>query len=271
MTATPTEPEKQDWEDLLVGLARRAGEAILEVYGREDFNVEIKGDDSPLTAADLAAHNVIVAGLKDTGIPVLSEESKGIERTTRQAWSAFWLVDPLDGTKEFIKRNGEFTVNIALIVDGEPLVGVVHAPVLGRTYYGHRGRTAFVEDESGRRELSTARPAAGEKLSVVASRSHRNQDTEDYLSTLPEHELVSSGSSLKFCRVADGSAHLYPRLAPTMEWDTGAAQAVLEAAGGAVVRADNGRPLRYNKDDLLNPFFIATADAAWQPQENKND
>ena len=248
-----------------VDIARRAGDAIVEVYGSMDPGVTYKKDDSPLTQADLASHRVIVEGLArlDTSIPILSEE--GAERAygERQAWDRFWLVDPLDGTKEFIKRNGEFTVNIALIEGGAPILGVVYAPVVGRTYAGVFGEGAWRQDDgpegAGERRPIQASGTSGRGLAVVASRSHGSEHQGAFLGVLGEHELVSMGSSLKLCLVADGTADVYPRLGPTMEWDTAAAHAVVRAAGGRVL-AFTGQALQYNKENLLNPFFIVLGD-----------
>lgn len=255
--------------DALIRIARDAGDAILEIYeASEGIEIDRKADDSPLTQADLASNAVIVEALRalTPDLPILSEESAEIGYEDRRSWEAFYLVDPLDGTKEFIKRNGEFTVNIALIEHGAPMAGVVHAPDLETTYYGQLGDApmAHLIDPTGTEiGLEALTPEPDEPIGVVVSRSHLNDETQAFVDQLSKHgrevDLVPSGSSLKFCRIAEGSAHLYPRLAPTMEWDTGAAQAVLEAAGGLVLQADSLEPLRYNKQDLLNPHFIATA------------
>lgn len=247
----------------LVLLARQAGEAILTVYA-QDFSVEKKADSSPLTQADLASHRIICQGLAglDPDTPVLSEESAEIPFSERRQWHEYWLVDPLDGTREFVNRNGEFTVNIALVRDREPVVGVVHVPVSGRTYFGARGLGAFCRDGStDAMEIFTRQPAAS-PLVVVGSRSHANPDLEDRLGVIGPYELVSMGSSLKFCLVAEGRADFYPRFGLTSEWDTAAAQAVVEAAGGRVTTLD-GRPLSYNsKDSLLNPHFLVFGDTS---------
>jgi 3'(2'), 5'-bisphosphate nucleotidase len=247
-------------------LTRAAGRAILEVYDDPaSFATTDKADGSPLTRADLAAHRVLLDGLRalTPDLPVLSEESAEVPVEERVAWTRYWLVDPLDGTKEFVKRNDEFTVNVALIeVEngvGVPVAGVVHVPVTGVTYGGVRGRGAWRQDAQGRTEIRTAGPPDG--VRVVASRSHGSPETEAFIARLARHfgavERTSSGSSLKLCRVAEGAAHYYPRLAPTMEWDTAAAQAVVEAAGGAVWRFGGRTPLRYAKRDLTNPHFLA--------------
>lgn len=251
--------------------ALRAGGAILQIYAR-DFEIEIKADESPLTEADKAAHYIICDALEDTGLPVLSEESKAIPYEERREWTRYWLVDPLDGTKEFIKKNGEFTVNIALIDNGRPVMGVVYAPVLQTVYYGlsEEGmasgawRAQDCASQSVAEILESAvslpqkRDSAG-VTRVVASRSHCNDETKAFIDAIKTEgpvELVSSGSSLKLCLVAEGSADVYPRIAPTMEWDTAAAHAVAAGAGATVVEYGTDDPLRYNKENLLNPYFV---------------
>ena len=236
-------------------IARDAGAAIMEIYNSDEFDVQLKGDDSPLTKADLAAHQVIVNGLAGLSeqYPVLSEESADIDWPTRQQWTTYWLVDPLDGTKEFIKRNGEFTVNIALVDNGQPVLGVVYAPVLDAMYVGQQGQGASL---NGNR-IAVA-DSAPDTLRIVGSRSHASQETSDWLEQLGQpYQMVPMGSSLKICLVAEGKADIYPRLGPTSEWDTAAAHAVLNAAGGQMTTLD-GEPLHYNqKESLLNPYFIA--------------
>ena len=248
----------------LLDIARAAAAEIMRVYATE-FTVEMKEDRSPVTAADLAAHKVIVQDLKriTPDLPVLSEESADIPFTTRSRWESYWLVDPLDGTKEFINKNGDFTVNIALIQDGVPLVGIVHVPVTGMSYYGCVGVGAFRRDKDGQASPIKVRGLIKDKpVKVVASRSHRGELLDGYLAKLGPHETVSRGSSLKFCLVAEGAADVYPRLGPTSEWDTGAGHAVLLAAGGQVIGVD-GKPLAYNtKGSLLNPHFIGYADTS---------
>ena len=246
----------------LIAAALSAGEAIMTVYESEDFGTVTKADNSPLTKADLASNAVILARLHalTPDIPVLSEESQSLPYSERKSWTRFWLVDPLDGTKEFIKRNGEFTVNIALIEDGVAVFGVVHAPALGLTYWAAAGVGAFKVSAEGTDTRIEALEYEGGTLNLVASRSHAGAATELLVAELERDnpvELVSSGSSLKLCLVADASAHLYPRFGPTMEWDTAAAQCVAEQAG-ARVREPGGGPLRYNKENLLNPHFIVT-------------
>ncbi len=253
----------------IVDIAQEAGREILAVYSR-DFSVTEKEDSSPLTEADLASHRVIVSGLSalTPDLPVLSEESREISWDVRKTWETYWLVDPLDGTKEFIKRNGEFTVNIALVSGHRVELGVVYAPVLGRTFHAAAGRGAFVQaGDAPPHPIRVSTRRNGEPWRVVGSRSHASPALSGFLARLGEHELVSMGSSLKFCLVAEGKAHIYPRLGPTSEWDTAAAQCLVEEAGGAVVTLD-GAPLLYNaKPDLLNPFFIASADPSmdWRP------
>jgi len=244
-----------------VSISRRAGQEILHIY-ESDFDVETKADNSPLTAADRAAHQLICRELTELtpDTPIWSEESAAIPFSTRSLWSEFWLVDPLDGTKEFIKRNGEFTVNIALIRDNQPVLGVVHVPVHNRDYFGHRGGGSYLAERDGHPDAISVRKPAAVPRRVVGSRSHRGSSLESYLERLGEHVMVPMGSSLKICLVAAGDADVYPRLGLTSEWDTAAAQAVVECAGGRVVDL-NGKRLMYNtKADPLNPFFIVYGD-----------
>ena len=245
----------------LVDISRRAGLAILEWYDG-DMGITQKADDSPLTNADLASHNLIDAELtrRWPDIPVLSEESADILWETRQTWQQYWLVDPLDGTKEFINRNGEFTVNIALINHHQPVLGVVHVPVTDISYFGARDAGAWRQTGTELAEAIAIRRPAADPAIIVGSRSHANPELVSKLEKFGAHELISMGSSLKFCRVAEGLADFYPRLGPTSEWDTAAAQAVVEAAGGQVVTID-GAPLGYNrKETYLNPYFFVTGD-----------
>lgn len=251
-----------DLHEAVLVIAREAGDAILEIY-EHAFDVHRKADDSPLTAADLAANRVITEGLQrlTPDIPILSEEGAQLPWTTRSGWSSYWLVDPLDGTREFVKRNGEFTVNIALIKRHEPVFGVVHAPVTGLTWHAEQGRTAFRRSGQVDVPLRTRAPATA-PLRVAASRSHRDARTQAVLASMGETEVIGLGSSLKFCRIAEGGLDVYPRFGPTSEWDTAAAQCVLEAAGGALLAPD-GRAFRYNRrDTLLNGDFIALGDAS---------
>jgi 3'(2'), 5'-bisphosphate nucleotidase len=249
--------------ETVLTIAVEAGRRIMEVYA-SDIAVQQKDDKSPLTAADLAAHSHITAELTRQwpDIPVLSEEAADIPYSTRSSWNKYWLVDPLDGTKEFIKRNGEFTVNIALIENGVPTLGVVHAPALGFTYLAAKGLGAFKIEEGKRTAIHTRKPP--EVPTLVVSKSHRDAATEAFLAHMPAHEAVSKGSSLKFCLVAEGAADLYPRLGPTSEWDTGAGQCVAEQAGAQVLRLPDYAPLRYNtKESLLNPNFVIIGDPSY--------
>ena len=242
-------------------IAVDAGRAILEVYG-QDFEVRHKDDRSPLTQADLASHRVIRDALAELtpDIPLLSEESAEIPYAERSDWLRYWLVDPLDGTREFVSRNGEFTVNIALIHAHEPVLGVVHVPVSGVTYAGVAGRGATRQRPGGEPERIRVRRPCEDPVRIVGSRSHANPELVRYLAALGDYELVSMGSSLKFCLVAEGAADFYPRLGPTSEWDTAAAHAVVWAAGGRIVTLD-GRPMQYNrKASYLNPEFLVYGD-----------
>lgn len=239
--------------------ATRACHEILLIYNSSNFEVESKGDNSPLTLADKNAHEVISETLKSSGLPILSEEGKSIPYSIRKNWDLFWMVDPLDGTKEFIKRNGEFTVNIALIKDQKPVMGVVSVPVTGEVYYGAEGMGSFkiMKEETHQLGSIGKTDTAKRGIRVVASRSHLSTETQQFIDSLIDPVLVSKGSSLKFMMMADGLADIYPRFAPTMEWDTAAAQAVIAPLGIQVVSIEDGMPLRYNKENLLNPFFKA--------------
>ena len=255
-------------EDLLepiTDLAIEAGNAILAVYAT-DFDVESKSDESPLTQADLASHNCIVAGLAalTPDIPIISEEDGLPEFDVRGKWSRYWLIDPLDGTKEFVNRNGEFTVNIALIDNHRPIFGVVHVPVQDKTYIGCEGRGSELRADGETKSIAIG-ANSNQPVRIVGSRSHRGTSLDAFLAKLSDHDMVAMGSSLKFCVVAEGGADLYPRLGLTSEWDTAAAQAVVEQAGGSVVTLD-GKPMKYNtKEDILNPFFfvIGASDKDW--------
>ena len=245
----------------VIAVARVAAAEILAIY-QSEFAVRHKDDRSPLTAADLAAHHCIVDGLRrlTPDIPVLSEESAGITTAQRRGWSTLWLVDPLDGTREFVKRNGEFTVNIALIEHGVTTYGVVQAPVTGALWHGGQRDGAFRRDGDGGDQTLRVRAPATAPLRVAASRSHRDERTALFIERMGEIEPIGLGSSLKFCRLAEGGIDVYPRFGPTSEWDTAAAQAVLEGAGGAVLDLQ-GRPFRYNqRDTLLNGEFVAIGD-----------
>lgn len=256
----------------LFQITLEAGKEILDVYA-QDFNVEVKDDNSPLTQADQRSHNTIMKGLNeiDSTIPVLSEEGREMPYSERQEWSQFWLVDPLDGTKEFIKKNGEFTVNVALIEGKYPSIGIIYAPAMDVFYFGRVGEGAYKLENATKAEVaneeellqkSVRLPEQGERqvTRAVASRSHMSEETETFIKELEakhgDVEVVSSGSSLKFCLVAEGKADYYPRYAPTMEWDTGAGQAIVEAAGGKVTRYEDDERFYYNRENLLNGWFL---------------
>ncbi len=245
----------------IINIAQQAGAAILEVYDT-DFSVYKKSDRSPLTEADLAAHQVIVNSLLELTpeIPILSEESATIPYSLRSTWSRYWLIDPLDGTKEFVKRNGEFTVNIALIENMRPILGVIYVPVSKINYYGTVDSGAFKHLPGKEPEPIQASARHSRPIRVAGSRSHAGKRLKRYLENLGEHNIISMGSSLKSCLVAEGKADIYPRLGPTSEWDTAAAQAIVEAAGGRITDTKM-QPLRYNgKDSLLNPDFFVFGD-----------
>lgn len=251
--------------DDIIQLAISAGQRIMEIYDT-DFGVEHKSDNTPLTEADMAAHHTIVDGLSKLTpeIPILSEESANIPFAERAQWQRYWLVDPLDGTREFVKRNGEFTVNIALIDNHESILGVVYAPVTGDTYYAARGKGAFkknIKDATNSEAVAIhCRPKTADSTIIAGSRSHRGDSLEAFLAKIGDYEIISMGSSLKSCLVAEGRADIYPRLGPTSEWDTAAAQCVVEEAGGRITKTDM-QPLRYNtKDELLNPYFLVIGD-----------
>ncbi|MCR5850722.1 MAG: 3'(2'),5'-bisphosphate nucleotidase CysQ [Bacteroidaceae bacterium] len=256
--------------NVAVDAALEAGREIMRIYldPKQDFGIEKKSDNSPLTIADRVAHDCIVRHLAQTGIPILSEEGAHLPYEERKAWHRLWIVDPLDGTKEFIKRNGEFTVNIALVEAGVPVLGVIYAPAQDVLY------TGIVENDPSKPpfEVKAWRKGSGRTsplplgedrdraFTIVASRSHMNPETEEFISMMrrkyDDIRIVSSGSSLKMCLVAEGTADVYPRFAPTMEWDTAAGDAIVRAAGKMVVNAQTGQPLTYNKPDLHNPWFI---------------
>ncbi|MDX1592619.1 MAG: 3'(2'),5'-bisphosphate nucleotidase CysQ [Gammaproteobacteria bacterium] len=242
-------------------LGHAAGAAIMAVYSTE-FDVEKKEDDSPLTAADMAAHHILVDGLAalTPDLPILSEESSTIPYEERAGWHRYWLLDPLDGTREFVKRNGEFTVNIALVEDGRPILGLVYVPVSGVCYYAAQGLGAHKRVGDGPAESIHSRPLGDGPIAIAGSRSHPSKRLEAFLARVGPHEIVRIGSSLKSCLVAEGRADLYPRLGPTSEWDTAAAQCIVECAGGRVTDTAM-RPLRYNaKPSLLNPHFFVSGD-----------
>lgn len=252
--------------------AVRGGRRIMEIYENEDFQVESKSDNSPLTIADNAANDIINSFLVPTRIPIISEENKQTDFNERKNWNECWIVDPLDGTKEFIKKNGEFTVNIALIKENQPVFGVIYVPAKNELYFGDvlekkslKGIISndedFDPDSSKFKEIQPSK--IGKKLKVVGSRSHMNQDTLDYIDELKNKynkkvEIVSKGSSLKFCLVAEGEADVYPRFAPTMEWDTAAGQAICNAVGLKVIDRDAGSSMKYNRENLLNNYFLVS-------------
>ena len=254
-------PDPGLWVPPVTELAKAAGNRILEIY-ETDFAVAKKDDRSPLTAANLAAHQTIISGLArlTPELPVLSEESAAISYQERKNWHCYWLVDPLDGTREFVKRNGEFTVNIALIKQHRPVLGVVYVPVSGLTYYACQGMGAF-KREPGRDDLQIhARKLPAGPIIVAGSRSHRGDSLNRFLENIGDYAIISMGSSLKICLVAEGKADIYARLGPTSEWDTAAAHCVVEEAGGFVTELAM-QPLRYNtKESLLNPQFFVFGD-----------
>lgn len=258
---------------LAIRAALDAGKSIMDIYTdpEADFGIERKADNSPLTRADKAAHGLITRALSVTPFPVLSEEGKEIPYAERAGWKTLWIVDPLDGTKEFIKRNGEFTVNIALVSEGAPVLGVIYVPARKELYFGAEPEGAYKlvgVDSSSQPSIDELRKNAlrlpvslgHQGVVVVASRSHQTEETTDFIQNMRKQgqpvTLISSGSSLKICLVAEGSADVYPRFAPTMEWDTAAGHAIARAAGCNIYQTDGKTPLRYNKEDLHNPWFI---------------
>ena len=247
----------------IVNLSHDAGKLIFDIYQTNSFEQQLKSDSSPLTKADLASHNLIVNRLRELtpDIPILSEESTNIAWQERKSWQEYWLIDPLDGTKEFIKKNGEFTVNIALIKNNAPVLGVVYAPVLDATWVGEINKPAIKITPKGRVSIKSIRRQANETWNVVGSRSHQSDEFRSYVDKLEgEINIVSMGSSIKLCLVAEGTAHVYPRLGLTSEWDTAAAHAVVNSSGGKVVGINTGQELRYNtKESLLNPFFVVSS------------
>ncbi len=250
--------------DLAKAAAIEAGEVILKIYASGDFGVEMKSDQSPLTLADKAAHSIIASHLAKTGLPILSEEGSSIAYEDRKKWDYFWLVDPLDGTKEFVKKTGEFTVNIALMRSGIPVAGVVYAPCIDVLYYGSRENGVYKIDKGKRIQLSFVSQKRTieqlrqkEKITIVASKSHMNEETKDFIEQFQNPNLSSMGSSLKLMLLAEGVADIYPRLAPTMEWDTAAGDALLRSLNFGVYQTDLQTELLYNKENLLNPSFIA--------------
>ncbi|MBL4669435.1 MAG: 3'(2'),5'-bisphosphate nucleotidase CysQ [Flavobacteriales bacterium] len=259
--------DREDWLIQIINAALKGGKEILEVYN-SDFSVETKDDNSPLTEADKRAHIAIMEALKATGIPVLSEEGKQMNYTERKSWKQFWMVDPLDGTKEFVKRNGEFTVNIALIEDGKATMGVIYVPVTKDLYFadklaykieGFTEPTISIHKLLGRANQLPLTQTRNNYI-VVGSRSHMSKETEAFIreqkKNHSEVDVLSKGSSLKLCMVAEGAADAYPRFAPTMEWDTAAGQAIAIASGAKVINWDTKQAMKYNKENLLNPWFL---------------
>ena len=256
---------------LAMDAALEAGKAIMKVYAKESFNTILKADKSPLTEADHLAHRIISEHLETTGIPILSEEGRDISWNERKDWETFWLVDPLDGTKEFVQRNGEFTVNIALVRKDRPVLGIIYAPNDDLMYAAESSLGAWRITEYSAKNIQTPvslfevaeklpLPVTREHFAIVASRTHSNEETQSFIqSTQKDHpglKIVSRGSALKFCLVAEGTADIYPRLGPTMEWDTGAGQVIAESSGCTVKVCQDGRTLGYNKQVLTNPSFI---------------
>ncbi len=250
--------------EIAVKAAIKAGKEILDVYYNSDFEVEFKSDNSPLTIADKRAHKVINGFLSSTNIPVLSEEGKTISYGERKNWKLFWLVDPLDGTKEFIKRNDEFTVNIALIEGNSPIAGVVYVPVTKELFWGNNKGSFSAKFDEESESIADVRKlpiiSSKEYFVVAGSKSHMNSETEAYIQSLDTEGkpviMISKGSSLKICMIAAGEADVYPRLAPTMEWDTAAAHAIVKFAGKNIFQFDSNEPVVYNKENLLNPWFV---------------
>ncbi len=268
--------------EITIKAALEAGREILRIY-QTDFEVEYKKDASPLTLADKQAHEIIISYLGQTNIPVLSEEGKDIPYSERKNWSRLWIVDPLDGTKEFIKKNGEFTVNIALVKNGKPVLGVVYAPVLDSLYYGEENLGAYklkkastftdINDVFQKASSLPLNDAMKDYYGIVASRSHLSPETSSYIEEISKGKknvkIVSKGSSLKICMVAEGTADIYPRFAPTSEWDTAAGHAVVLASGGRMIQAEKPaeEEIVYNKENILNPWFIVKRDNRRQRQD----
>ena len=245
-------------------IAKKAGDEIMRIY-QQDFDVDYKADNSPLTKADIKSNEIITESLKDLypKIPILSEENKEVPYNIRKNWEYFWLVDPLDGTKEFVKKNGEFTVNIALIYKNMPVLGVIYAPVLNLLYYAHKERGAFKQEKNEKpQRLPIYNHPNNDNLKVILSKSHYNQKTKEFVNNLKNQyesiEFINIGSSLKFCLIAEGKADIYPRLAPTMEWDIAAGQAIVEESKGRITKYKTKESIKYNKRNLLNPYFITT-------------
>lgn len=245
-------------------IAKKAGDEIMRIY-QQDFEVDYKADNSPLTKADIKSNDIIVESLRDLypGIPILSEENKEVPYNIRKNWEYFWLIDPLDGTKEFVKKNGEFTVNIALIYKNRPVLGVIYAPVLDLLYYAQKNQGAYKQDKNKKpQRLPIYNHFDNHTLKVIVSKSHYNQETKEFVNNLKGQyekiEFINIGSSLKLCLIAEGKADIYPRLAPTMEWDIAAGQTIAEESKGRITKYKTEESIRYNKQNLLNPYFITT-------------
>ena len=258
--------------NIAIEASLKAGKVIMEVYD-SSIEVEYKDDKSPITEADKKANDIINTFLLPTGIPIISEENKQTDYSTRKKWSTCWIVDPVDGTKEFIKRNGEFTVNIALVTNGKPELGVIYVPAIKTIYVANvntkeafkselKSHDASLEDVINASKALQPKPVGSNPVQIVGSRSHMSQETLDFVETIKKEgkdvEVVSKGSSLKFCLVAEGNADVYPRFAPTMEWDTAAGQAICNAVDIAVISHETNKPLLYNKENLLNPWFLVS-------------
>ena len=242
----------------VIEIARQAGAAIMEIYA-SDFDIQIKDDRSPLTEADIRANTIITEGLEKIApeVPVLSEEGRDIPFNERSKWESYWLVDPLDGTREFIKNNDEFTVNIALLEYNQPIFGIVYAPALNKLYFGSSEKGSFKSNEGDTFTPISVNAKVTNPVQIAVSRSHPSLKMNSFISQFDKYDLHPMGSSLKICSVSDGTVHFYPRLGPTMEWDTAASHAIIRAAGGELINIGTNKPLEYNKEDLINPKFIA--------------
>lgn len=249
--------------DNLISIVKCAGDKILDIYNSDiqEWDISVKGDNSPLTKADKVSNNIICSNLEkiDSSIPIISEENKEVPYNERKNYEYFWLIDPLDGTKEFIKRNGEFTVNLALIKRNKAIFGIVYAPFLELLYWANEGKGAFkVDSNNNSTRINANKFSLRQKnLRIVSSRSHMNEETKNFIQNFENPQNVSMGSSLKLMLIAEGKADIYPRLGPTMEWDTAASQIIVEEAGGEVIRYEDKMPFVYNKENLLNDYFIA--------------
>lgn len=241
-------------------ISKKAGVSILDIYNQSNIEIDVKDDDSPLTQADIASHNTIVNSLMNLTpeIPILSEESSYIDFDERSKWETYWLVDPLDGTKEFLKRNGEFTVNIALIENNTPILGVIFVPATNESYWGSRKYGSFYSSDGKNIKQLNVSKGSWDSLSIVTSRSHVNEELQVLLNEIDNFNLVSRGSSLKFCLIASGEADIYPRFGLTSEWDIAAGEAIVKFAGGHITNIDNNQLLYNKKESFLNPYFIVS-------------